>query len=61
MKTFLPKVNEIERKWHLVDADAQVLGRLATRIATILMGKDKPTYSDFLDKMSEYVPAGKAF
>ena len=49
MKTFLPKVNEIDRKWYLVDADDQVLGRLATRIATVLMGKDKPTYSDFLD------------
>lgn len=49
MKTFLPKVDEINRKWYLVDADAQVLGRLATRIATVLMGKDKPTYSDFLD------------
>jgi len=49
MKTFLPKVDEIDRKWYLVDAESQVLGRLATRIATVLMGKDKPTYTDFLD------------
>jgi large subunit ribosomal protein L13 len=49
MKTFLPKVDEIDRKWYLVDADSQVLGRLATRVAMLLMGKEKPTYSDFLD------------
>ncbi len=49
MKTYLPKVDSIERKWRLVDADGQTVGRLATRVATILMGKDKPTYTDFLD------------
>ena len=38
MKTYLPPVNEIERKWYLVDADDRVLGRLASRLATILMG-----------------------
>ncbi|HUG44419.1 MAG TPA: 50S ribosomal protein L13 [Acidobacteriota bacterium] len=49
MKTYLPKADQIERNWHLVDAQGQVLGRLATRIATVLMGKDKPIYTDFLD------------
>jgi len=49
MKTYLPPVHEIERKWYLVDAEDRILGRLASRIATILMGKDKPWYTDFLD------------
>lgn len=49
MKTVLPKVNEIDRQWYVVDAEDQVLGRLASRVATILMGKDKPIYTNFLD------------
>jgi len=49
MKTVLPKVDEIDRKWYLVDAGEEVLGRVASRIATVLMGKDKPSYTDFLD------------
>lgn len=49
MKTFLPKVNEIERKWYVVDATGLVLGRLATRIAARLRGKDKPIYTPHLD------------
>lgn len=49
MKTYIPPVREIERKWYLVDAEGQVLGRLASRLATILMGKEKPWYTDFLD------------
>lgn len=49
MKTVLPKVNEINRTWYVVDAADQVLGRLASRVATVLMGKDKPIYTDFLD------------
>lgn len=49
MKTFLPKVDSIERDWHLVDASDLVLGRMASRIATKLMGKDKSIYTDFLD------------
>lgn len=49
MKTVLPKMGEIERAWYVVDAEDQVLGRLASRVATILMGKDKPIYTDFLD------------
>ncbi len=49
MKTYFPKASEIERKWYVVDAENQVVGRLATRIASVLMGKDKPCYTDFLD------------
>ena len=49
MKTFVPKLKDIKRDWHLVDAEGQVLGRLASRLASILMGKEKPTYTDFLD------------
>ena len=49
MKTFLPQVGQIDRRWYLVDAEDQVLGRLATRVATMLMGKTKPVYTQFLD------------
>ena len=49
MKTTLPKVSEIERKWHVVDAEGQVLGRLAVQIASILRGKHKPTFTPHLD------------
>ena len=49
MKTFVPKLKDITREWHLVDAEGRVLGRLASRVASILMGKEKPTYTDFLD------------
>ena len=49
MKTFFPSNNEREQKWRLVDADGQVLGRLAASVAHLLMGKHKPTYTPFLD------------
>ena len=49
MSTYFPKSSEIERKWYVVDAEDQVVGRLASRIASVLMGKDKPCYTDFLD------------
>ena len=49
MSTTFPRKAELKRSWHLVDADGQILGRLATRIATILTGKDKPGYVPFLD------------
>ena len=49
MPTSMPKESEIQRKWFVVDADGQVLGRLATRVATILRGKHKPTFSPHLD------------
>ncbi len=48
-KTFLPKKETIEKKWWLIDAEGIVLGRLATKIANILRGKDKPTYTPFFD------------
>lgn len=49
MKTFLPQISEIERNWYVVDAEDQILGRMATRIASFLMGKEKPIYTNFLD------------
>jgi large subunit ribosomal protein L13 len=49
MKTYAVKASEIERRWWLVDATDQTLGRLATRIATLLEGKHKPMYSPHLD------------
>ena len=49
MKTFLPQVDTIERRWHVVDASDQVLGRVASRVASILMGKENPIYTDFLE------------
>ncbi len=49
MKSFVPSVKEIEKEWHLVDAEGQTLGRLATRVARLLTGKDKPAYTPFLD------------
>lgn len=49
MKTFVLKEKDICRKTHLVDAKGKILGRLATRVATLLMGKHKPEYTPFLD------------
>ncbi|HEX9634251.1 MAG TPA: 50S ribosomal protein L13 [Candidatus Binatia bacterium] len=49
MKTFAVKASDIERQWLVVDATGQTLGRLATRIATLLEGKHKVTYSPHLD------------
>jgi large subunit ribosomal protein L13 len=49
MKSFLAKKGEIEQKWWLVDADGLVLGRMAAKIAPILMGKTKPTYTPNVD------------
>ncbi len=49
MKTYAVKASEIERQWWVVDAADQTLGRLATRIATLLEGKHKPIYSPHLD------------
>ena len=45
MKTFLAKPGEVEQKWWLVDAQGKVVGKLATQIAMILMGKHRPTYT----------------
>ena len=49
MTTTIPSVKTMDRQWLLVDATDQVLGRLATRIALVLRGKHKPTYTPFLD------------
>lgn len=49
MKTYLPKVNLDQRKWHVIDADGAVLGRLAVQVADILRGKNKPVYTAHLD------------
>src|SRR5678816_2045805 len=49
MKTFLPKVNLDQRKWHVVDADGVVLGRLAVQVADILRGKNKSIFAPHLD------------
>jgi large subunit ribosomal protein L13 len=48
-KCFQAKTGEVERKWYSVDADGLVLGRLATKLATVLMGKHKPTYTPHID------------
>lgn len=49
MKTFVPKIDANQKKWHLVDAEGQTLGRLASSIAAVLRGKHKPTYTPSLD------------
>jgi len=49
MKTYLPKVNLEERKWHVIDADGAVLGRLAAQVANILRGRNKPIYTPHMD------------
>ena len=49
MKTYIPKAAEIEKKWYLVDANDKILGRLATEIAKVLSGKNKPIYTPHLD------------
>jgi len=52
--TYFPKKSEIHRKWYLIDADGQILGRLASLIADILSGKNKPQYTPFMD-LGDYV------
>ena len=49
MNTYVTKPNDIKRDWYVVDAQGQTLGRLATRIATVLKGKHKPIYSPSMD------------
>ncbi|MEW6456050.1 MAG: 50S ribosomal protein L13 [Acidobacteriota bacterium] len=49
MKTYIPKKDEIQRKWWLVDAEGKTLGRLATRIASLLRGKHNVKFVPFLD------------
>jgi len=54
LKTYSPKASDIKREWHLIDATNKVLGKLATQVANLLMGKHKPTFSRHLD-MGDYV------
>jgi large subunit ribosomal protein L13 len=49
MSTYFPKEGEIARKWYVVDAEGQTLGRLATQVANILTGKNSPRYTPFID------------
>jgi len=49
MKTYITKASDIEREWHVIDASGKILGRLATQVASLLMGKHKPTFSRNLD------------
>src|SRR5438445_4699227 len=49
MKTHLPKVNLDQRKWHVIDANGAVLGRLAAQVANVLRGKNKPIYTAHMD------------
>jgi large subunit ribosomal protein L13 len=49
MSTYFPKEGEIARKWYVVDASGQPLGRLSSRVASILQGKESPKYTPFLD------------
>lgn len=54
MKTYSAKAEDIDRKWYLIDAEGEILGRLATQIATILRGKNKSTYTPSMD-LGDYV------
>ena len=54
METYIPSVSSIERKWYVVDAADQTLGRLCANIASVLRGKNKPEYTPFLD-IGDYV------
>ena len=49
MKTYLPKNHLQQRKWHVVDADGAILGRLAVQVANILRGKNKPVFTPHFD------------
>ncbi|MBO5993934.1 MAG: 50S ribosomal protein L13 [Firmicutes bacterium] len=54
MKTFVPSGKDIERKWYVVDASGQTLGRLASEVAAVLRGKNKPEFTPFMD-LGDYV------
>ncbi|HUU37876.1 MAG TPA: 50S ribosomal protein L13 [Candidatus Desulfaltia sp.] len=49
MKTFVPKKDDVDKKWWLVNAEGRILGRLATEVAVLLRGKNKPEFADFCD------------
>jgi large subunit ribosomal protein L13 len=54
MRTYSPKAGDITREWYVIDAEGETLGRLATRIATVLRGKHKPTFTPHMD-MGDHV------
>ncbi|MEX2325048.1 MAG: 50S ribosomal protein L13 [Nitriliruptoraceae bacterium] len=54
MRTYSPSAKDITREWFIIDADGQTLGRLATRVATVLRGKHKPTFAPHMD-MGDHV------
>ena len=54
MKTYSTKASDIERQWHVIDASGKVLGKLATQVASLLIGKHKPIFSPNLD-MGDFV------
>lgn len=49
MRTYFPKQGDIQPRWYVIDAEGQVLGRVSTQIANIISGKNKPTWTPFLD------------
>ena len=49
MPTYSPKASEIQRAWHVIDAEGMVLGRVCTEVARILRGKHKPTFAPHID------------
>jgi large subunit ribosomal protein L13 len=49
MKTFIPREDDVQRRWYVVDADGEVLGRLASKVAYILKGKGKPIWCPHID------------
>jgi large subunit ribosomal protein L13 len=49
MKSYIPGKEDLIKQWHVVDAEGKTLGRLATRVARLLLGKDKPVFTPFLD------------
>ena len=49
MKSYMAKANEVERKWYVIDAEGEVLGRLASEIASVLRGKRKPIFTPHVD------------
>jgi len=49
MKTYLPKAKQIQKNWYVIDAEGKVLGRLASKIASVMRGKHKPTFTPHMD------------
>ncbi|MGH9354147.1 MAG: 50S ribosomal protein L13 [Terriglobia bacterium] len=54
MKTAIPSPRDLVRQWHVIDVEGEVLGRVASKVAMMLMGKNKPAYTPFLD-MGDHV------